>query len=255
MMSVLDLRSEGRSAPPIDLRGVTASELEAATSNWRARMASEYVSARVFGELLGQMIRAGLPAAETRRVADMARQEIEHGLLCARVLASLGAEAVADLPELEDVPRHLDASSPLEAVLRNVISIGCCSETVAVALVGTERELAGPPLVREVLDRILADEVKHSRFGWRIVSRLAPLLSDAEREGLNAYLVDCFRHQVRFHRPFLSMSNASPEGVALGAPNGASNWLVFVGAATEIIVPGLTKLGFAADVAWQKALC
>jgi len=236
--------------PLLDVSEVSVVDLAAARTNWRARMASEYASARVFGALVSGMMNAGLAADETYRVADMVRQELDHARLCARVLASLGASPVAELADLPAVPEHADAT-PLEAVLRNIISIGCCSETVAVALVATEREQAGPPPLRRVLDQILRDEIKHSRFGWRLVSRLAPSLSGAELASLNAYLVDAFAHQIRFHAPFLEMPCASERGVALGAPHGRSNWLVFVSAMEEIVVPGLERCGLAAAEAWQ----
>lgn len=253
-MSTLDLRRDARRDPiaPLDLADVTAADLEAARTNWRERMVSEHASARVFGELIGGMMRAGLPADETHRVADMVRQELDHARLCAKVLVAIGEEPVAELPELAFVPTHEDAVSPLEAVLRNVISIGCCSETVAVALVATERELAGPPALRRVLDRILRDEIKHSRFGWRLVSRLAPSLSTRERASLDEYLVDAFEHQVRFHAPFLDMPCAGDAGLAVGAPHGRSNWLVFRATMSEIVIPGLERCGLAARAAWGE---
>ena len=219
---VLDLRRTARRAtiPRLDVGEVTAADLEAARTNWRERMASEHASARVFGALVGGMMNAGLPAAETSRVANMVRQELEHAELCATVLTALGSEPVAQVAELAPVPEHADAS-PLEAILRNVISVGCCSETVAVALVATEREQAGPRPLRRVLDQILRDEIKHSRFGWRLVDRYAPALTAKERASLGDYLVDAFAHQIRFHAPFLAMPCASEAGVAIGRRTGA----------------------------------
>lgn len=255
-MSTLDLRRDARRGAlgPLDLAGVSPVDLESARTNWKERMVSEHASARVFGELVGGMMRAGLPAEETYRVADMVRQELDHARLCAKVLVAIGVEPVADLPELVHVPSHEDATSPLEAVLRNVISIGCCSETVAVALVATERELAGPPALRRVLDQILRDEIKHSRFGWRLVSRLAPSLSARERASLGEYLVDAFAHQVRFHAPFLAMPCAGEQGLALGAPHGRSNWLVFTTTMDDIVVPGLERCGLPAREAWREVV-
>src|SRR5204863_9066471 len=91
-MSTLDLDREVRRAPrlAIDLTRVREEDLEAARTNWSNRMVSEHASARVFASLVAQMMRAGLPEAETYRVAEMARQELDHARLCARVLASLG---------------------------------------------------------------------------------------------------------------------------------------------------------------------
>ena len=252
-MSALDLRREAARAPlSFTLPDLPPADLAAARDNWRERMVSEHASARVFGAMLGPMMKAGLSAAELRRVADMARQELDHAVLCASVLSALGAAAVHEMPTMDDVPVHED-TTPLAAVVRNAISIGCCSETVAVALVASERALAGPAPVRVVLDRILRDEVKHARFGWRLVGRLAPHLSARERDGVNAYLVDVFAHQVRFHAPFLDMPCAGADAVGVGAPHGRSNWAVFVDTMLGIVVPGLERAGFEARAAWGEA--
>jgi hypothetical protein len=252
-VSALDLRREAARDPlSFTLPAIAPEELAAAQDNWRERMVSEHASARVFGGMLAPMMRAGLAAAELRRVADMARQELDHAVLCARVLSALGAPAVHEMPRLDELPAHEDAS-PVEAVVRNAISIGCCSETVAVALVATEREQAGPAPVRRVLDRILRDEVKHSRFGWRLVGRLAPSLSVHEKDGVNAYLVDVFAQQLRFHSPFLDMPCAGAAAVGLGAPHGRSNWAVFIDVMLGIVVPGLERAGLSARAAWAEA--
>lgn len=253
-MSTLDLRAHARRArvPRIDVSAIDPTELDAARTNWRERMASEHASARVFGALVGQMMQAGLPEAEIRRVGAMVEQELDHARLCAGILLALDGDPEAPYPRLDALPAHEDAT-PLEAVLRNVISIGCCSETVAVALVATEQAMAGPPPVQRVLRQILADEIKHARFGWRIVAKVAPELGGDERERLDEYLVDVFDHQLRFHAPFLSMPRAGRAGVAIGAPNGASNWACFLETTENVIVPGLERHGFAAARAWATA--
>ena len=106
--------------------------------------------------------------------------------------------------------------------------------------------------MRRVLDQILRDEIKHSRFGWRLISRLAPSLTPQERESLDEYLVDAFTHQIRFHAPFLDMPCADDAGLAIGAPHGRSNWLVFVATMDDIVVPGLERCGLAATRAWRS---
>ncbi|MEZ4468789.1 MAG: hypothetical protein R3F43_31265 [bacterium] len=63
---------------------------------------------------------------------------------------------------------------------RNLLSVCCLSETVAVALIGAERlEMPEGPL-RDILTRILADEVGHARLGWRWLADHQQRL-DAER--------------------------------------------------------------------------
>ncbi|MEZ4302903.1 MAG: ferritin-like domain-containing protein [Polyangiaceae bacterium] len=252
---VLDLREEvGREGVDIgETGGLSAEERGAAVRNWRDRMVSEHASARVFAGMFDRLLRAGVK----RRYLEMARagieEEMEHAVLCGRVLAALGEEAVAEMPELPQVERHEDAS-PIEAVLRDAISIGACSETVAVALVGAEREQAGSEGLRRVLDRILKDEIGHARLGWKLLDELLPRVNAGERRRLSAYLVAAFEHQIAFHSPFVDWPAMSDRGVAFGAPDGPANFRVFVETMTGVTVPGLAQRGLLAETAWGLAL-
>lgn len=251
-MSTLDLRKEAAKSPLVvpGLDALAESDLLAARHNWRERMVSEHASARVFSALVGQAMHAGLARRDVYELTRMAREELDHGLLCARALVALGGDAVADLPELAPIPAHEDAE-PLEALLRNVLSVSCASETIAVALVATEREQAGPAAIRRVLDQILKDEVGHARFGWRLLAKCAPGMPRTLRDRLSDYLVDVFEHQIAFHSPFLAMPCASAAGIAVGAPHGRSNWLVFVETIRGVVIPGLERHGLRAERAWQ----
>jgi hypothetical protein len=253
-MAELDLRKEAARAPlDVPLGDVSEEERARALDSWLARMVSEHASARVFAALIPQMMRASLPRRTLRAVADMVGQELDHGVLCARVVRSLGGVPIAELPRLDEMPTHDDAT-PLAAVLRNIISVSCCSETVAVGLVGTERERARCAPLRKVLDQILSDEVKHARFGWKLVRELGPQLDPAVRDEVNAYLPLALGHQLDFHAPFLRMPAASDAAVGVGAPDGPSNWTVFARTMTETIVPGLDAAGFAANAAWAEVM-
>jgi hypothetical protein len=251
----LDLRAEAR-RHPLSLPGVDGLDEETrarAAINWRDRMASEHASSRVFAALLPQLMRAGIARRHQLAVASMVQQELDHAVLCARVVSALGEEPVAALPRLDPVPEHADAG-PLEAVLRNVISISCCSETVAVALVGSEREQAATRSLRDTLQRILADEVKHARFGWRLLEETAPALDRDARRRLDAYLVVAFEHQLDFHGPFLELPPASDLAASYGAPCGPSSWRCFVDTMLQVTIPGLERHGLAAHDAWLTAL-
>lgn len=255
-MIALDLRDEAARAP-LDLGNLddlTAADRAAALANWRDRMVSEHASARVFAGFFDKLLRAGLP----RRTLDHARsaidEELAHAVLCARVVSALGGEPRAPLPQpLPSLAQHEDASA-IEAVLRDAISIGACSETVAVALVGAEREQAGPPALRRVLDQILADEIGHARLGWKLLDDLLPDQDARTRRRLSAYLVATFEHQLAFHAPFLDLPAATDRAVSIGAPDGPSNWRVFVSTMATVTLPGLEQRGLAARVAWDIAL-
>ena len=146
-------------------------------------------------------------------------------MLCGAVVEVLGGDAFAEVPEGEAFPAHDDVP-PLEAALRNLLSISCLSETVAVALIGAERLEMPKGQLRDVLTRIYADEVGHARFGWRQIEELAPTLAANVRP--------------------------PPEGVALGLCNGADARGLFYDAVTEVIVPGLEALEIPAKRAWNE---
>ena len=201
---ILDLRGAAARRRP-DLSGLPAlseEERQTAIRTWRGRMVNEHLSAQVWASLVPQLMRAAVPPELLPALPVAAADELRHAELCAGVVLALGGVPVAPLPEIEPVPEHADVG-PLEAALRNVISVGCMSETMAVSIIRAEHaELDGGPL-GDVLAAILADEVAHARFGWTLLGRLAPRLDDAARARLSAYLVDAFVHQVTYEVPKL----------------------------------------------------
>lgn len=256
-MSSLDLRGAAdRAELRLDARTLERlDEVErtAAILTWRGRMLNEHVSARVFSALAQQLGRAGIRGDRQARVAAMVAEEWRHADRCAAVVEVLGGEPVVALPSLPAVPEHEDAD-PLEAVLRNVISVSCLSETVAVALIDAERRSAGPPALQRLLAEILADEVGHARFGWRLLEELAPSLSPTLRERLGDYLVialdELATHELS-HLPARASPSAAAE--AIGVCDGHAARRLFFATVEEVIVPGLQASGLPALSAWRAA--
>lgn len=250
----VDLREAVR-RHPLALPGAEAlsdGERENAREHWRIHMAAEFSSARVFSGLVPQMMAAGLPYEEVREVTDMARQEVDHGLQSARVFAALGGAAISALPPLDPVPAH-EGSPPLEVVLRNVISISCCGETLAVAVIGAERERATIEPLREILTGILADEVGHARFGWRLLRDVAPSIDAEMRRRLSAYLVAVFERDLRVMQRYADGPEASFAALAVGASDGPLAWATFLETMSEVTIPGLERSGLKARWAFEKA--
>lgn len=252
---LLDLRSEARVRGRLVLPDVALDpdERRAIVATWRGRMVSEYASARVFAALVPQAMAAGLSARETGALAEMALEEIDHGIRCARVVVALGGEPVAPLGALPLVPTHDDACA-VEGFVRNVLDVSCVAETVAVALVASEQALACCPALAEELERILADEVGHARFGWRIVETIVPTLPPTIRRRLGAYLVVAFREALARFAPFVTMLDASDAALSLGAPAGPGTFRVLVTTLETITVPKLEAAGIPARRAFDLAL-
>jgi len=212
-------------------------------------MINETLSSSVFTALADQLASAGLGAAAAQACEAFSREERRHGVLCGAVVEALGGEASFDLPDQEELPRHVDVS-PLEGVIRNLLSVCCLSETVAVALIGAERAEMKEGELHSLLTGIWADEIGHSRFGWRLVERYAPFFDRDMRARLGAYLRVAFRaleaHELA-HLP-LGRTEEIPE---LGVCDGRSARALFYATVTEVIVPRLESLGLPARAAWQ----
>ena len=248
----LDLRAPARTEAA-SLAGLVGGELTpAAIATWRGRMINEHGSARVFDAVADQLARAGFDADTVATCRGFADEERTHGALCGAVVEALGGEARAPALARRELPEHEDAGSPLEAALRNVLSVSCLSETVAVALIGAEREEMPDGPLRALLTRIWSDEIGHARFGWTVATAHVPALDDAARERLGRYLAVAFGHLEAHELAHLPATAATPEGsAALGLCSGAEARELFYATVDEVIVPGLERLGLAARAAWQ----
>jgi hypothetical protein len=248
---VLDLRSEAKRQrlvlPPLNLDDEARA---LAVAHWRRQMVNEHASARVFAALLPQLMKAGTPAREHRAVVQMMEQELRHGVLCAAMVEALGAEAVSEMPDLPDVPMHEDVE-PVEALLRNVLSISCLHETFAVSAIENRRQRTECAPVAAILKEILRDEVKHARFGWKMLDSLSPKLDRGMRDRLSEYLVDAFRHLFEIQYVPASASAGVPEVGALPAAESAP---LFIDVVRAAIVPGLEAHGLDATSALGAAL-
>jgi hypothetical protein len=251
--AVLDLRRSARVPVLDDLPALSADEVAMAARTWRGRMVNEHVSASVFAGLVPQLMRATGEASAIAELPTMIADELRHAEQCAGVVVALGHDPVAHLPVIEELPRHEDCG-PLEGALRNVLSVCCLSETVAVSVIRAEHaELEGTALGL-VLASILADEVQHARFGWRLLGQLAPGLDTAERARLSRYLVDALAHQIRWELPKLPVHvGLRQELGAAGVCDGRLAQGLFWSTVDEVIVPRLTEAGLDAAAAWAEA--
>ncbi len=248
-MPTLDLRALSRSAAPEFISKTALSHRldapahlrDAAIATWHARMINEYGSSRVFTALARQL-EACSKGEEADEVTQFADEERRHGVLCGAVVEALGGEARGALEGALPFPEHRDAP-PRAALLRNVISICCMSETVAVALIGAERlEMPETNELRALLTRIWADEIGHARFGWRLLEKLGPSLTDAERDAIHAYLPIAFAHLEAHELAHLPARGAPPGGESLGLCSGLDARALLRETIDEVIAPRIQML-------------
>jgi hypothetical protein len=222
-----------------------------ARATWLGRMVNEHASARVFEGLALQVEEAGLDRALVESCRTFAREERTHGALCGAVVEALGRRAEAPARRDDPFPMHRGVGL-VEGVLRNVLSISCLSETVAVSLIGAERLKMPAGSLRGLLTRIWADEIGHARFGWKLAPVLLARLAVAERERVSAYLAVAFAHLERHELAHLSLVRPPPEGAALGLCSGVDARALFYATVHEVIIPRLDAMGLRASTAWAR---
>ncbi|HEY4182229.1 MAG TPA: ferritin-like domain-containing protein [Kofleriaceae bacterium] len=248
-MTQLDLRAAALAhslvvPPPAILQ-------RAVIATWHGRMIQEHGSSHVFDGLAAQLAAIG-DHTDADECRAFAAEERAHGAMCGAVVEAAGGSAVATIAAPRPVPAHAD-TTPRAAVLRNIISVACLSETVAVALIGAERlEMPDGPL-RDLLTRIWSDEVGHARFGWRYVERVLPELTADERAAVERYLPVALAALETHELAHLPINAHWPEdGATFGLCDGSDARELFYDTVTDVILPQLEALGLAAAHAWQS---
>lgn len=251
-VAVLDL-SEPCERAARDLRlDVDPAFARATAETWLGRMVNEHRSGAVFERTADLLARAGEPEDVVEECRSFAAEERRHGVSCGAVVLRAGGVARALVEAEEPYPLHAD-TSPRVAVVRNLIAISCMAETVAVALIGEERERMPDGPLRELLTGIWADEVGHARFGWRTVAAMLPTLDEASREAVSAYLPVAFEHLERHelaHLPVAARPRAG--GEVYGLCSGEEARELFYATVEQAVVAGLEALGLPARRAWER---
>jgi hypothetical protein len=251
MSTTLDLRHQARDRL---LSGLSPGPLTASViATWRGRMINEYGSSYVFDGLAVQL-QALEQIAEAEEARVFAAEEREHGVMCGAVAESVGGVAFAEVAPTRHIPVHAD-TTPRAAAIRNVISICCVAETIAVALIGAERlEMPEGPL-RELLSRIWSDEIGHARFGWRYLARMLPALEPHEVEAISRYLPVAFAGVEAHELAHIPITNTwAAEAATYGLCDGNDARILVYETFTEVIVPKLEALGLPARHAWHERI-
>lgn len=234
----------------------SALALELAAQGWRDRALHEHHSAAVFSRLLPQLMAAEAPIEYKTSVLRMSMDELRHAALCFGVARFLGGTPCleADL-RTHPIPQHED-TTPRVAALRNVMFVGCLSETISVSLLTEERELCREPTIRRVVDQLAADEVLHARLGWSYLGELWPQLTPEERGDVDAYLPRAFGYlEAKMLHAMPTRGKLSPglrrELEGLGATEGSAGRELFYATLEGVIAPRLRDYGLDALRAWE----
>jgi hypothetical protein len=148
---------------------------------WTNGTFTEYASAAAFSALTGALLECGAPVDLVAMAADIVVDELAHVELSARLTMELGGALPLDFDLALVSPTTTAGARPLLRAAELAIVTSCVSETLSVPAMARSRTLAAEPLVRAVLDRLLADEGPHARLGFWFLDWAAEQLSDGER--------------------------------------------------------------------------
>ena len=173
----------------IDLRRYPDEHGIEARKIWSNGVFTEYASAAAFSALTTAMLECNAPVDLVAASADIVVDELFHVELSSRLTMELGGATPIEF-DLAMVSPAPSPSRPLLRAAEIAIVTSCVSESLSVPAMARSRALAAEPLVRAVLDRLVADEGPHARLGFWFLDWAADELDDAERAQLAMLAVD-----------------------------------------------------------------
>lgn len=141
-------------------------------ARWAYRAGLEASAAARFARLADRMAASARDPALVAIARTAAMQERTHVRLCTEIAARFGVDATPiESPASEVAPT---AWSLPDRVLYEVVAFCCVTETANAAVVTAGADDVDDPAIRRAIRTILADEVQHSRLGWRFLATHPP---------------------------------------------------------------------------------
>ncbi len=233
--------------------------LELCARNWTRRMKQEHDSAATFAAMLPQLVEAEAGVDAKVAVLRSAMDELRHAALCAEVVQYLGGDPAIEtdltVPPLAEHP----GVPALEKITRNLLFVGCLSETVAVALLTNEREYVRDPYIARVLKQLAGDETLHARVGWIWLRDVWGRFDAAAKERTQAYLAVALAYYEQCMiraTPYASIpDDILDEARGLGFADCRENRELFYETMDAVVLPQLDGIGLDATGAWKARAC
>lgn len=174
----------------LSLAGYSAEYALEARRIWSNGVFTEYASAAAFSGLATALLECNAPVDLTAMCADIVVDELFHVELSARLTMELGGAVPLAFDLAKVAPITTPGVRPLMRAAEIAVITSCVSESLSVPAMARSKALAGEPLVRAVLARLLADEGPHARLGFWFLDWASEQLTDAERAALARQCVE-----------------------------------------------------------------
>jgi hypothetical protein len=158
--------------------------VDRARISWTEAAYNEYCTASAFAELLAALLAAKAPVDLIGMASDFVADEVLHVELTSRVAMELGGGAPYRIDFSRLHRRPAEDLLPLQRANELVVHVCCVGEAFSLPMLASAHRSATHPLTRGVLERIVADESPHGRFGFLYLDWVADRLDASERARL-----------------------------------------------------------------------
>jgi len=153
----------GEQRPCID--GLSDGERELLARAWLHDALMEHASIPAFARVALELTALGAPPELVRRTTEAMADEVVHARACFALASAYAGQPLG--------PGHLDAPPravpSLAQFAVETFREGCVGETLAVGRAAVQLRDATDPVVRAVLEQIIADETRHAQLAWDTV--------------------------------------------------------------------------------------
>ncbi len=133
---------------------------------WTRAAQLEHASVAAFSRFLLELLAFGAPSELCAATIAALEDERRHAEICFTLASEYAGEVIG--PAALDVDGALEAPT-LARSLAMAVREGCIGESIAALEAGELAARVVDPVLREVLERIAADERRHSELAWKFV--------------------------------------------------------------------------------------
>lgn len=180
-------------------------------NSWAHRVEVEYATGACAAQLAWWLLQIGASPDLVLAANTVVAEELDHAALSVEICELAGLSAMRAIPR-EALTMARDPSAPLEhELVRGCLRVFCLGESYAVEMLRATRAGCQIPAVREVVDRLLADEVGHRAFGFEVLGWM--LANDASGE-LERVVRDEYPKLIAAMRETFDVESRAPIGEA-----------------------------------------
>lgn len=161
-----------------------AALVDRARISWTEAAYNEYCTASAFAELLMALLAAKAPVDLVGMASDFVADEVLHVELTSRIAMELGGGAPYEIDFAHLHRKPSPELTPLQRANELVVHVCCVGEAFSLPMLASAFGSATHPLTKQVLERIVADEAPHGRFGFLYLEWAEDQLDATERTRL-----------------------------------------------------------------------